>query len=105
MERALAVALLCLPLAMGCNRDEVRLPSIDVIQSAYDDAKLEEQERHDDELRIEEADCRALEQDKFTCQVGFTDKRSTTGRLYFDVIGIDKVERGWRLISGLCRRS
>ncbi len=100
---ALTALLLCLPLVAGCSVSEA-LPSIAVIQAAYDDAKLEEPERHDDQLHIEDADCRALEAGKFTCQVGFTDKRSSNGRLYFDVIGIDKLERGWRLMSGLCRR-
>jgi hypothetical protein len=101
--RVLAAALLCLPLAAGCSVSEA-MPSIAVIQSAYDDAKLEEQDRHDDQLRIEEADCRPLHAGKYSCQVGFTDKRSTSGRLYFDVIGMDRLERGWRLVSGLCRR-
>lgn len=105
----LAIAVPCLALAGGFQEEAVAVPTIASVQAAYDDAKLEEIDHHDDQLLIHQADCRQIDQDKsttgkFTCQVGFTDQRSTNGRLYFDVIGLDRVSRGWRLVSGLCRR-
>jgi hypothetical protein len=79
-------------------------PSVDAIQAAYESAKTEAQERHDDRLLIRQADCQQEQADKFSCQVGFTDERSSNGRLYFDVIGLDRERAGWKLVSGLCKR-
>lgn len=79
-------------------------PSIPSIQAAYEGAKADSQNGHDDLLRIREADCRQEQTDKFSCQVGFTDERSSNGRLYFDVIGLDREAAGWKLVSGLCKR-
>jgi hypothetical protein len=98
---AMAVASL---ITSNCFGEEAVSPTIETIQAAYDSAKLEEADRHDDQLQIRAADCRRLDAENFTCQVGFTDRRSTGDRLYFDVIGLDRVDRAWKLVSGLCRR-
>lgn len=97
------MALACL-MAPSCFGEEALSPTIETIQAAYDSAKLEEADRHDDQLQIHAAECRRVDTENFTCQVGFTDRRSTSDRLYFDVIGLDRVDRAWRLVSGLCRR-
>jgi hypothetical protein len=99
----LAVALASLGLA-SCFDEQSWLPDIPAIQAAYDGAKLEEIDHHDDQLLIRQADCRRLDGGQFTCQVAFTDQRSSNGRLYFDVIGLDRIGRTWKLVSGLCRR-
>jgi hypothetical protein len=103
MRQALLPALACLVLA-GCFGETAQTPTVAVVQAAYDSAKLEDVATHDDQLLIRQTDCRRLGDDKFTCQVGFTDRRSTGDRLYFDVIGLDRVDRAWKLVSGLCRR-
>jgi hypothetical protein len=95
--------LTCLALS-PCFGQEASSPTIEIIQAAYDSAKLEEADRHDDQLQIRAADCRRVDGGNFTCQVGFTDRRSSGDRLYFDVIGLDRVDRSWKLVSGLCRR-
>jgi hypothetical protein len=98
-----AATLICLALH-PCIGQELPTPTVEAIQAAYDSAKLEEADHHDDQLRIRAADCRPLSEASFTCQVGFTDGRSTGDRLYFDVIGLDRSDRAWTLVSGLCRR-
>jgi hypothetical protein len=87
-----------------CIAGGPQTPSIDAIQAAYESAKAETKERHDDKLLIREAECREARQGEVSCQVGFTDERSSNGRLYFDVIGLDRTAPGWTLVSGLCRR-
>jgi hypothetical protein len=98
-----AVGLLCCLAGVDCSGDGAATPSVATIQAAYDEAKSEVGARHDDQLVIQDADCHDDGPHKFTCQVGFTDVRSVDGRLYFDVIELDREARGWRLVSGLCR--
>lgn len=100
--RVLAAVLIACVASPGLA--QVRAPSLDAIQAAYESAKAEAQERHDDQLKVREAECEAGAQGQVTCQIGFTDERSSDGRLYFDVIGLDPVASGWKLVSGLCRR-
>jgi hypothetical protein len=100
---ALAAVLCCAALDARAQ-SEAQPPSVDSIQAAYDKAKLEAKERHDDQLLIREAECQSTKPNEFSCQVGFTDKRSSDGRLYFDVIGLDRERPGWKLVSGLCKR-
>jgi hypothetical protein len=87
-----------------CIAGSAPTPSIDAIQAAYETAKADAKERHDDKLLIREAECQDAQQGQISCQIGFTDERSSNGRLYFDVVGLDRVAAGWKLVSGLCQR-
>jgi len=79
-------------------------PSLAAIQAAYEDAKTDAKGDHDDGLIIREADCQQDRADGYSCQISFTASRGLSGRLYFDVIGLNRERAGWKLVSGLCKR-
>ena len=79
-------------------------PSLAAVQAAYDDAKTEDGASHVDGLTIREADCQHDSADAYSCQITFTASAGAAGRLYFDVIGLDRLSKGWKLVSGLCKR-
>ena len=98
----LAAVLLSL-LLPGCLPEEGDLPSLTAVQAAYDSAKIESEKTHDDQLHIRWAACQKLGGEKVVCQISFTDRRSTSGRVFYDVVGLDRAGSGWRLVSGLCK--
>jgi hypothetical protein len=101
MKRLLTTLALCfcgLPAFAG------PAPTVDAVQAAYENAKVDAVGRHDDKLVIREADCEEAKDGQFTCQVGFTNGANKSDRLYFDVIGLDRRASGFVLVSGLCRR-
>lgn len=79
-------------------------PSLAAIQAAYDAAKAEADGNHVDGLTIRDADCQQDRADAYSCQITFTATSGAEGRLYFDVIGLDRERTGWKLVSGLCKR-
>jgi len=79
-------------------------PSLAAIQVAYESAKSEAGGVHDDGLVIRAADCQQDRPGAYSCQITFTASGGAAGRLYFDVIGIDRRPAGWTLVSGLCKR-
>jgi hypothetical protein len=102
MRAALLFGLVAVAAPAGAV--EAGKPSIAAIQAAYENARAAAKSQHDDALRIREAECLEASQGAFTCQVGFTDETSRDGRLYFDVIGLDRGKNGYTLVSGLCQR-
>ena len=73
------------------------------VQQAYDAAKLETGSRHNDDLKIREAQCSALENRRYACQIDFVRADQPRGRLYFTMVTIEKRKDAWALIAGLCR--
>lgn len=73
------------------------------VQQAYDAAKVETGLKHQDDLKIREADCSALAGSRYACQIDFVKTAEPRGRLYFTVVTIEKRGDGWTLIGGLCR--
>jgi len=101
---AVALALAGWLVPWPCLAKESGNPSLAAIQAAYDAAKAEADGVHDDGLMIREADCQQDRADAYSCQITFTASSGAAGRLYFDVIGLDRERTGWKLVSGLCKR-
>jgi len=80
-------------------------PSVPVtasVQSAYDDARQVNADRHAYDLVIESAKCQSIKAGGYACQIDFTRKAEPDRRLYFDVVTLDEREGRWVLLSGLC---
>jgi hypothetical protein len=89
-----AVAAASSPAAAG--------PGTSGIQTAYDDARQVNAERHAFDLVIETAKCNAMKAGGYACQIDFVRKAEPDRRLYFDVVTVDEREGRWVLLSGLC---
>lgn len=78
-------------------------PGPDSVQQAYDSARVETGVRHDDDLKIREAQCSALENHRYACQIDYVRTTQPRGRLYFTVVTIERRRDAWALIGGLCK--
>jgi hypothetical protein len=78
-------------------------PDRDSVQRAYDAAKVETGVKHQDDLKIRDAQCGAIPDHRFTCQIDFVRTAEPHGRLYFTVVTIEKRGDAWALIGGLCK--
>lgn len=108
----LKLALCILPLAgMTATAALMALPGnaqpdAGTIQSAYEAELGRGTKKHDPGLRIRTAECSmpdAARPDSFTCSVQFTTAADQDGRLYLDIVQVDRSDRGWKLKGGLCR--
>jgi hypothetical protein len=79
-------------------------PGPDSVQQAYDAAKVETGVKHQDDLKIREAQCSALAGARYACQIDFVRTAEPRGRLYFTVVTIEKQGQAWTLLGGLCKR-
>lgn len=84
------------------------LPDTAIIQRAYEQESAAASSLHDQGLRVLNASCgQARAGDKasdYLCEVTFTSAADPDQRLYFDVIRIVRIDSGWQLASGLCKR-
>lgn len=84
------------------------LPDTAIIQRAYEQESAAASSLHDQGLRVLNASCgQARAGDKasdYLCEVTFTSAADPDQRLYFDVIRIVRIDGGWQLASGLCKR-
>lgn len=84
------------------------LPDTAIIQQAYEQESAAASSLHDRGLRVLNAACgQAKAGDKasdYLCEVTFTSAADPDQRLYFDVIRIVRIDGGWQLASGLCKR-
>lgn len=84
------------------------LPDTAIIQRAYDQESAAASTFHDRGLRLLKANCaQAKAGDKgsdYLCEVTFSSAGDPDQRLYFDVIRIVRIDGGWQLASGLCKR-
>jgi hypothetical protein len=78
------------------------LPTAQSVQAAYDAARVENAERHEFDLVIEDAKCSVLGAGGYACQIDFVRREAPEKRLYFDVVTLDEREGHWVLLSGLC---
>jgi hypothetical protein len=97
--RALAVAALAFAFAGGAW---AALPTAQSIQSAYDDARVDNAERHQFDLVIEDAKCSEIRSGGYACQIDFVRRTEPDKRLYFDVVTVDQRDGRWKLLQGLC---
>jgi|SRR4051794_6092983 hypothetical protein len=79
-------------------------PGVTVIQSAYEGEASSPGVRHDPGLRVLEAKCHDRDTGRYLCEVTFTSSDDPGGRLYFDIVAVDRSDKGWILTSGLCKR-
>jgi hypothetical protein len=79
-------------------------PTVAAIQAAYDQEAALGTSKHDKNLMLIEAKCDAGQNGRFRRQVTFLSKDDPSERLYFDIVAIARVEPGWRLKNGLCKR-
>jgi hypothetical protein len=79
-------------------------PGVAIIQSAYEREASSPGIRHDSGLRVLEAKCHDRDDGRYLCEVTFTSTDDLTGRLYFDIVAVDRSNNGWTLTSGLCKR-
>jgi hypothetical protein len=80
------------------------MPTAQSVQSAYDAARIDNAERHADDLVIENAQCSAMKVGGYACQIDFVRRAAPEKRLFFDVVTLDEREGRWVLLSGLCVR-
>jgi hypothetical protein len=78
-------------------------PDRDNIQQAYDAAKVESGVKHQDDLKIRTAQCSAIPDHRYACQIDFVRTAEPHGRLYFTVVTVEKRADAWILIGGLCK--
>jgi hypothetical protein len=78
------------------------LPTAQSVQSAYDEARVENAERHAYDLVIETAQCSAMKAGGYACQIDFVRRAAPEQRLFFDVVTLDERDGRWVLLSGLC---
>jgi len=95
-----AVGWICALVALSCKP----APDIGTIQSAYDHEASSGSALHDKGLQVLQAKCHDASADKFLCEVTFTSKDDSAGRLYFDIVAVARAGEGWELKSGLCKR-
>jgi hypothetical protein len=79
-------------------------PNVTVIQSAYEREASNGSKLHDRGLRVLEANCESGAAGRFLCQVTFLSNDDPDQRLYFDVVAVARIEKGWEFQSGLCKR-
>ena len=79
-------------------------PDAAIIQRAYEQESAAGSTLHDRGLRVLGATCGPTEARDYLCEVTFTSSTDPDEHLYFDVIRIARVEAGWQLASGLCKR-
>ena len=79
-------------------------PTVAAIQAAYDQEASLGTSKHDNNLMLIEAKFDAGQNGRFRCQVTYLSKDDPSERLYFDIVAIARVEQGWRLENGLCKR-
>ncbi len=79
-------------------------PNVSTIQSAYEREASSGGSLHDKGLKVVDASCDDLAGGQFLCQITYVSAADPTQRLYFDVVGVEKGDAGWRLKSGLCKR-
>jgi hypothetical protein len=95
-----AVGWMCSLLAMSCA-----VPSVAVIQSAYEREETAGSKLHDKDLQVLQAKCHDNGgSDGYLCEVTFVSKSDPTERLFFDIVAVARADNGWVLKSGLCRR-
>jgi hypothetical protein len=78
------------------------MPTAQSVQSAYDAARVENAQRHADDLVIENARCAAMKAGGYACQIDFVRRAAPEKRLYFDVVTLAERDGQWVLLSGLC---
>jgi hypothetical protein len=78
------------------------LPTVESVQAAYDAARVQNAERHELELVIQDAKCSEMKAGGYACQIDFVRRAAPEKRLYFDVITLDERAGQWVLLSGLC---
>ena len=79
-------------------------PDAAIIQRAYEQESAAGSTLHDRGLRVLGARCARGQTSDYLCEVTFTFGLDPDARLYFDVIGIARIDGGWQLASGLCKR-
>ena len=79
-------------------------PGVAIIQTAYEREASAAGIRHDSGLRVLEAKCHDRDDGRYLCEVTFTSTDDHGGRLYFDIVAVDRSNDGWTLTSGLCKR-
>lgn len=95
-----AIGWMCSLLAMSCA-----LPSVAVIQSAYEREETAGSKLHDKDLQVLQAKCHDDNGRDYLCEVTFISKSDPTERLFFDIVAVAHGDGGgWVLKSGLCRR-
>jgi hypothetical protein len=75
-----------------------------MIQQAYERESAAGSPLHDRGLRVLGAKCGHGSASDYLCEVTFTSTADPDARLYFDVIRIARIDGGWQLASGLCKR-
>ena len=95
-----AVGLLCQVLALACPP----VPDVAAIQAAYDHEEAAGSKLHDAALQVLDAKCHDDGPEKYLCEVTFVSRKDPEQRLYFDIVAVRRIDRGWELKSGLCRR-
>jgi hypothetical protein len=91
----------CSLVGMSCDAST---PGVAIIQSAYEREAANGSKRHDRGLRVLEASCENGAAGRFLCQVTFLSNDDPDQRLYFDVVAMARIDKGWELESGLCKR-
>lgn len=80
-------------------------PTVDIIQTAYEQEAQRGDTRHDKNLRIRTVECsKGKIEHEYLCWVSFISTSDPTGTISFDVAAVAETGEGWALKSGLCRR-
>jgi hypothetical protein len=88
----------------GLSCDAYAVPTLDIIQSAYEREASSGTSVHDKGLKVLTAKCDNENGGRFLCQVMFVSISDPAERLYFDVVAVARTDHGWELKSGLCKR-
>ena len=92
--------------ARMAGQDEIAspLPSIGVIQAAYDSETITKNKKHDRNIQIVDAQCQQRLPKFYRCFVSFTSRIDPDARLYYDVAEVAQERNRWMLKSGICKR-
>jgi hypothetical protein len=92
---------LCAVVALSCEP----VPTIAVIQSAYEREASAGSALHDKGLQVLQAKCHETgANNAFLCEVTFTSRDDPSEHLYFDIVAVARAGDAWELNSGLCKR-
>jgi hypothetical protein len=79
-------------------------PDVSTIQAAYEREEASGSAAHDKQLKILDAKCHDTTGGQYLCEVTFMSNNDPDERLYFDIAAITRMNTGWKLASGLCKR-
>jgi hypothetical protein len=87
------------------SHQTAQMPTVAIVQAAYEREAASAAARHDKNLEIVAVDCNSGKIEReYLCWVTFTSKNDPAQTLYYDVAAVAGTETDWVLKSGLCRK-